>query len=35
MPLGELGDLISAYQIINEVAKEKDESNDIYIPSLR
>ena len=35
MPMGELGDLISAYQISEGVAKEKTHSNDMYIPSLR
>ena len=35
MPIGELSDLISAYQIANGYADEKVKKDDMYIPSLR
>lgn len=33
MPLGELGDMISAYQIVNGIAEEVQQ--EMYIPCLR
>ena len=33
MPLGELGDMISAYQIMNGIAEEVQ--REMYIPNLR
>lgn len=33
MPLGELNDMISGYQILNGISKEAN--NELYIPSLK
>lgn len=35
MPIGEIYDLISIYQIANGIAEEVDKTKDMYIPNLR